>query len=402
MSSHDDADSARPKFVSKETTGRVLTWPAMVARLKTAYSVPHMAATSPRRSVARADGVWLRAQASAPPGAKYMGAKLFGVGREKAANHLIALFDQDSGKLAAFVDGQLATAFRTAATTAVAIDRLAQPGPVRVAILGSGLEAHHHLEALHAVRPIEAVRIFSPTRERREAFAAEFRRSLGLDIQAADSARAACDGMSVIIAAARAAGEQPILYGDWLKPGQMVASIGSTLPEQREIDVSVVEACDLIVCDTVDEVIEETGDMIAASAAGVDFGAKILSLNEAMQDAAAGRIAGAQLPLYKSVGSGLQDIIAAELALDLAAEQGLAETSGIRLQTRRPPPPSPKNLKNRMELTASAKPGTGLTKIYAASITSSFLPSPATSAESTRRRSGTMSARSWNMGFQDA
>jgi ornithine cyclodeaminase/alanine dehydrogenase len=265
-----------------------------------------------------------------------MGAKLFGLGRAKAANHLIVLFDQATGKLAALVDGGLATAFRTAATSAVAIDRLAKPGPLRVGLLGSGVEAHHHLEALASIREIASVKVFSPRAANREAFAATFGDTLGIAVTAEDTPQAAIGDMDVVVAAARANGEQPILLGSWIAPDQIIASIGSTLPEQRELDVSVIEGADLIVCDTLDEVVEETGDMIAALAAGQDISGKLMSLNEAMQPSADTRIAGARYPLYKSVGSGLQDVIVAELALERAVAAGLAQQSAIHLHTRHP------------------------------------------------------------------
>ncbi|MFP3373902.1 ornithine cyclodeaminase family protein, partial [Pseudomonas sp. SIMBA_068] len=85
--------------------------------------------------------------------------------------------------------------------------------------------------------------------------------------------------------AARSRGEEPILFAEWLKPGATVVSIGSTIPEQREIDVSVVERSDIIICDTLEEVLEETGDMLAAKAAGIEFHNKAFSLADLMSGA---------------------------------------------------------------------------------------------------------------------
>jgi alanine dehydrogenase len=92
----------------------------------------------------------------------------------------------------------------------------------------------------------------------------------------------------------------------------------------------VVAACDLIVCDVVDEVITETGDMIAAVRDGVEFKSKIVSLNQLVSQAKADGAAKPRIPLFKSVGSALQDLAVAELVFDKACAQGLATPLPIK------------------------------------------------------------------------
>jgi ornithine cyclodeaminase/alanine dehydrogenase len=120
-------------------------------------------------------------------------------------------------------------------------------------------------------------------------------------------------GADLVIAAARSHDETPILEGGWLRPGMMVISIGSTVPEQREVDPEVVRRADLIVADVPEEVADETGDMIAASETGVAFKHKLVALTEVVQ----GQCTVAQRPdnivMFKSVGSGLQDIAVSEM-----------------------------------------------------------------------------------------
>ena len=322
---------ARPHFVSSETTQSVLAWPEVIGRLRAAYSVPHGPAVSPPRVVARgADRTWLRALAAVPPGARFMGAKLFGFGRQHSVSYLIALFEQENGALAALVDGNLVTAYRTAATSAVAVDRLAPPGPVALGVLGSGLEAQMHTRAIATVRPLRELRVYSPTPRNREAFAIRAAEELGVPCTPVGRPEEAVIGVDLVVAAARSHDESPILRGEWLKPVQMVVSIGSTLPDQREVDEQVVAAVDLIVCDMPEEVIAETGDMIAAAAAKVPFERKMISLNELMSGKEAdARVAAARLPMYKSVGSALQDIVVAELAFECASREGLIEALPI-------------------------------------------------------------------------
>ena len=113
-----------------------------------------------------------------------------------------------------------------------------------------------------------------------------------------------------------------------------VVSIGSTLEDQRELDTTTVEKCDLIICDAPEEVMTETGDMIAANQANVSFHDKVISLNDLINGKANARIAAARLPMFKSVGTALQDITVAELAFDKALKANLGTVLPIRFKDK--------------------------------------------------------------------
>jgi alanine dehydrogenase len=327
-------DARVPLFVSNEAVERVLEWDEVIARLRHAYSLPHAESVSPPRTVARHDGLWLRTLSAVPPGARYMGAKLFGIGRQRTLEYAVVLIEQETGKIAGFVDANLITAYRTAATSAVAVDLLAKPDAQVLGLLGSGAEAQSHLRAVARVRKLKKVQIFSPTPERRKAFAERSAIELGIECVPMNSAEQAVSGSDIVVAAARSRNEQPILYGRWLEAGMLAVSIGSTLPEQREIDTSVVACCDLIVCDVLDEVAHETGDMLEAARDKIEFKSKLVSLNQLVSGQATARAATAVLPLFKSVGSAIQDLAVAELALEKAAAAGLATPLPMRFLTK--------------------------------------------------------------------
>jgi ornithine cyclodeaminase/alanine dehydrogenase len=242
--------------------------------------------------------------------------------------YVVVLYDRETSRIAGLVDGNHVTAYRTASTSAAALDRLAPPGSIRLAVLGSGLEASMHVRAFSSIREIEELTVYSPTPERRAAFADEF------GGRAADGPQETVESATVVLAAARSRGELPILHGDWLGPRTIVASIGSTVPEQREIDVSVVERCDLIVCDDVQEVTHETGDMIEAARAGVAFAEKTFSLHALFAGELDARLASAEWPMFKSVGSGLQDVVVAGLILERAQAAGHATPLPIEFLTK--------------------------------------------------------------------
>ena len=326
---------AAPVFVSADATQQVLKWPDMIESLRAAYSVELSPANNPPRAVARGDGNWLRALASIPPAGRFMGTKVFGLSRQLSVNYLITLFDQDTGEIAGLVDGYHVTALRTGATSAVAIDRMAPAGSASVGVLGSGTEARSHLQATAAVREISAVKVFSPTPANRERFAGDFTDQLGAPCTTVASAQEAVEGSDIVIAAARSSDEAPILLGDWLVPETLVVSIGSTLPEQHEIDTRVIEVCDLIVCDMIEEVVHETGDFLDAQKADVAFDDKLASLNELVRGSLDDRLAAARQPMFKSIGSAIQDIAVAELAFNRAIEQGLGVELPIEFLTKR-------------------------------------------------------------------
>lgn len=326
-----------PVFVSGEATQSLFRWQDAVSALQRAYARPDDHAAAPPRSIAQSGRAWLRSLPAAPVGGRYFGAKLMGMAMAAEApgvEYVIVLFDRQTSRIAAFLDANLLTGFRTAATSAAAVDLLAPAGGARLGIIGSGLEAAMHARAFASVRPLDEVVVFSPTPERREAFAQSLTRDIGVAARAVDSAQQAAEGANIVLAAARSRDEVPTLHAEWLAPQATLVSIGSTIPQQREIDVSVVNWADLIICDALNEVLEETGDMIAARQAGVEVRAKSYALGALMRGEIDAQRSASRRPMFKSVGGGLQDIVIAEMILEKALEAGLAQPLPIVFDTK--------------------------------------------------------------------
>lgn len=326
-----------PVFVSSEVASAVFDWKSAITALQQVYSHKHEPAATPPRSIASSSHAWLRTLPAVPPGGRYFGAKLMGMapGAPGAGvQYVIVLFDSQTSRIVAFVDAEKVTGYRTAATSAAALDKMASDQISRLAVLGSGLEAQMHTRAFAAIRDFREIVVFSPTPASRERFSQTLGPELGVPVTTAASAEEAVVGSDVVLAAARSHGERPILYGDWIKPGAITVSIGSTIPQQREIDISVVEQSDVIVCDMVHEVVNETGDMIAAKEAGVAVDGKSFSLNDLLSGALAEQITAARYPMFKSVGGGLQDVVVAGMILDRAREAGVATELPIAFDTK--------------------------------------------------------------------
>lgn len=324
-------------FVSSDAAATVFDWKAAISALQRAYGAPEEPSATPPRTIASGGDAWLRCLPAAPSGCRYFGAKLMGMATEATdpgVEYVIVLYDRQTSRIAGFVDGEKVTGYRTAATSAAALDRMAAVRPGKLAVLGSGLEAMMHTRAFAAVRDFDEIAIFSPTPAKREALAAQLTAELGVPCVAADAPEAAVHEAGVVLAAARSHGEKPILYGNWISPGAVTVSIGSTVPSQREIDVSVIAQSDVIVCDMVHEVVEETGDMIAAREAGHKVAGRCYSIGKLIAGDLDDRIARARFPLFKSVGGGLQDVVVAGMVLDRARTAGLATELPIAFSTK--------------------------------------------------------------------
>ena len=313
--------SAVTLFLTDADVQAVFDWPSAIAELRRAYAAPSKPTMFPPRAMARGDGLWLRTMSGVNPHDGLMGAKHIAVSlRNHLASYLIPLFDQQTVELVALVDAASITGFRTAATSAVAADLVAPPRPLSVGVIGSGFEAQMHLRALSAVRQVTAARVFSPNPASRERFVTALA-DLHVPIASAENGRAAVSAADVVICAARSRDETPILMGEWLDDDATVISIGSTLPEQREIDSSVVARAGVIVADMVEEVANDTGDMLAARRAEIDFENRLISLADALADP--NRIPKrAGLRLYKSVGAALQDLTIAGMCVARARKTG--------------------------------------------------------------------------------
>ena len=308
-------------FLDDATVRSVFDWPLAVAALRDAYGQDVGDTRFPVRSMARGEQSWLRTLSGAPADTGLIGAKLIAVALgARRASYLMPLFDQSTADLVALLDAQSITGYRTAATSALAADLLCPPGPLQVAVIGSGFEAAHHVRALAAVRPLRSVCVYSPRAQSRFRFATEL---ADLPVFTSDNPEAAVQGVPLVICAARSRDESPTLHGSWLSPGQTVVSIGSTLPEQREVATDVLDRADAVVADVVEEVLEDTGDVLAARDAGIDVAGKTISLADLVAGRHPGRTAADQLWVYKSVGSAVQDLAVAAMCTRLARAAGL-------------------------------------------------------------------------------
>jgi ornithine cyclodeaminase/alanine dehydrogenase len=312
------------EFVCDADVSALVDWPAAVDALRAAYAVPLPAGALPGRTMARSAPAWLRSMSAVSPSGRYLGNKLIAANTQaRRASYLISLFDLATTELVALVDGRHITGMRTSATAVVAIEACTAPPFGKVAVVGSGLEAQSVLAALASRHELDTVVVFSPSPDSRARFVSRAAEQ-GIAVSPAGSAREAVEGAGLVLVAARSRDETPVIDGAWLSAGATVVSLGSTIPEQRELDVETLRRAARVVADIPDEVVHDTGDGIAATSVGVDLAAKTVSLQSVVAGDVVARRDRDEVVVYKSVGSALQDVVLAELVVDLARAAGRA------------------------------------------------------------------------------
>lgn len=271
---------------------------------------------------------WMRVLTASMPHVGFFGFKEFHLTRaaddpqRAVVRYSVDLFDSATGAPIATLDAHHLTAVRTAATAAVALQALAPSGECTLGVIGSGGEARSQVEAFAAVLPLQRACFFSPRKQSRERFAATLSGLLSVPTESADSPEAVINSADVLIAATNTAGRGPAVLGRWLHSGMHVSSIGSTTPSQREIDPEVFARADVVVVDTLD-VLQESGDAIAATQAGTLALHDVLQLSTVVARTDVVRREPQAITLYKSIGSGLQDICLAHAVVEHASRLGL-------------------------------------------------------------------------------
>ena len=300
-----------------------------------------------------------------------LGAKLVTVFGGNAArglpSHLasIVLLDPETGALQALLDGRYITEARTAAVSAVSSRLLARKTSKSLAIIGSGVQARSHLEALSRVHSLKQVTVWSPSKQRRDAFVEEASTATSdagqskvggrseegqgevggrseegqgkvggtseegqgkvggkaeHTITAVDHAGEAVVGADVIVLVTSS--PTPVIEDGWVKPGAHVICVGACRPNQREMDPALVARARLFV-DSRTAALVESGDVVLGIQEG-RFGAEhIIAEIGQLVAGAAGRLSDSDVTIFKSLGLAVEDVTAATLAYRRAVERGI-------------------------------------------------------------------------------
>ena len=235
------------------------------------------------------------------------------------------LFDAESGAPLALLDGASMNPFKTGAAGAVAVDALARDDATQLAVIGSGAQARGQVATTATVREFEAVRVFSPTAENRESFAADFDERLDADVSAVASASDALDGADVVITATTAS--DPVIADADVELGTHVTAMGQYHPKKNELPPALVARA-TYVPDLRARATQDAGSYLAAVEADlIEEGEGIAAdLGEVIAGDHPGRTGDDEVTVFDSGGTGVETVAAAHMLYERASEKGRGET----------------------------------------------------------------------------
>ncbi|MFN2566658.1 MAG: ornithine cyclodeaminase family protein [Gemmatimonadaceae bacterium] len=257
---------------------------------------------------------------------KAVGAKVITVFPENHGTALdshqgaVLLFEAEHGSLVAVMDAASITAIRTAAVSGLATRLLARGSAASLAILGTGVQARTHLEAVCAVRPVTRARVWSRNAAAVRAFAEREARRVGVEVEPARSARDAVEGAEIVCTVTSS--REPVLAGEWLAEGAHVNAVGASLPFARELDTSAVVRGRLYV-DRRESALNEAGDFLIPKREGaIDEDHIVGELGELLLGRVPGRRTADEVTIFKSLGLAVEDVAAAAFIHERAQVEG--------------------------------------------------------------------------------
>jgi ornithine cyclodeaminase/alanine dehydrogenase-like protein (mu-crystallin family) len=231
----------------------------------------------------------------------------------------VLLFSGETGELLALVNASAITAIRTAAVSAVATQLLAREDANELTIIGAGVQARSHLQAMACVRPIKRARVAARQPENARKFADEMQTKFPFPIDPVDNSESAVRGADMIVTVTTA--REPVVKRDWVSSGTHINAIGTFSPAAREIDTATMAAATVFV-DRRESALNEAGDYLIAAKEGIIGPEHIRAeLGEVLTGAFPGRTSRDEITLFKSLGLAIEDLAAAEHVYRKAKEQ---------------------------------------------------------------------------------
>lgn len=305
------------RFIDRDEVARRLTYKRCIPIVRDAMIAFSMGDTKQLlRSIIRlSEGRLFGVMPGAMGERAVFGAKLISVFRDNAArgiqSHqgLVILFDPETGAPVCAVHAGEITAIRTAAASAVATDALARRDARRLALLGTGEQSQTHARAIRHVRSLESIVVWGRSRERAQALANRLQAEITVPITAAESVQEAASDADIICTVTAAL--EPILRGEWVKPGTHVNVVGSSHAGPAEVDNDLVARSRFFV-DSRESVLQQGAEFLRAKEAGLIGDDHIVAeIGQVLAGKARGRRSEEEITIYKSLGHIVQDLSSA-------------------------------------------------------------------------------------------
>jgi ornithine cyclodeaminase len=233
----------------------------------------------------------------------------------------VLLHSAEDGRVLAVMNASAITAIRTAAVSGLATRLLARGDSTELAIVGTGVQARAHLEAMTAAARFERVRVAGRTEAKAQAFVSELAPKYDFRMEAVEGAEQAVRGADVIVTATNSA--EPVIRREWVKPGAHINAVGSCSPRMRELDTGTVVASTFYV-DRRESALNEAGDyLIPASEGAVGPGHIRAEIGQLLIGEELGRSFPEEITLFESQGIAIEDLAAAQFLYRKALEKGV-------------------------------------------------------------------------------
>ncbi len=254
------------------------------------------------------------------PKAGIVGHKSYAAGAGGASFHVM-LYGTNGEGLLAVIEANRMGQVRTGAASGIATRYMAREEASSVGIIGSGYQAETQLEAVAAVRDIKSAKVFSRTAERRNSFADRMSERLSIDVQPADSAEAAVQGVDVIVTVTNAV--DPVLTGEMLDHGVHINAAGGNSWMRRELDTHAVAMSDIVATDDIDQTRIECGELMRAAETGHFSWERLIRLDRIVRGLRQGRTQPGDVTLFESQGVAFEDLAVCNTLLHMARKQGV-------------------------------------------------------------------------------
>ena len=277
-------------------------------------------------NVPKALGGWgdassMHSLGSGMPEAGYVGVKNW-VNTKRGATALYVMFDATNGALVAVMEAAALGQLRTSAISGVGTKWLAARDANDMALIGTGAQAITQIAAINAVRPLERLRVFSPTPEKRRAFVATVRERFDFDVVEATSVAGATEGAAIVTLITRAA--EPFLDAGMLAKGAHLNAVGAILPNNAEFNQNVFDRAGIVAVDDLTNVQRASREFIEYYEKGGRDWNSVRSIGDLIAKGETRR-ANCDLSLFKAMGMGLSDLSVAIMALDRARKAGCGQ-----------------------------------------------------------------------------
>ncbi len=265
---------------------------------------------------------------AASDGPGFVGLKTYTVAGGKA-RFVVLLSSAEDGRLLAIIEADLLGQFRTGAASGVATRHMAREDARVVALIGAGGQARTQALAMVAARPVQTLLVFARDQQRREAFCREIAQATGVEARPSASAEEAVRAADIVVTATSA--KDPVLRGEWLRPGAHVNAMGSNWGHRREVDTETVTRSALIAVDDEQQAKTEAGDLLIPEHEGqfsmVEAASegRLVELGQIVAGVVAGRPSAEAITLFKSLGIGAEDVATAAYIYQQARERGMGQ-----------------------------------------------------------------------------